>query len=393
MADFAFHPPPQTSSHYSTTPPIYSQLNRLQNGGYPSQQAHGGRGDSFDESAEDESLSEGFIGGTTGESIEEAGHLNKNNNYSGSIVPATSLSSSSYVAQYYRDQSSVNVRNTRPMTAPSSVSAPYFQGGLYANSHHPLPTPSSSFYSPQAEQSNQPFQFTVDNIAPQVNTTAELFRARAFGLPDSTNLNSDSPGGSNGGGSNGVDNSRYGSRGLGGMHNGNGNGRGGGDSIRPATTEGTSTFMFAPPPVPIQEEEEQYYLSGEESSPEDHSRPGTADASNRHPTYQSQSQSSAYAMIDSATAHYNKSTEFNYLSKPMSSSASKRPRRRFDEIERLYTCDYPLCLKAYGTLNHLNSHKTMQKHGPKSTPARKTLFLLSLSLYKIETSKSNYKTC
>ncbi|GAA5907534.1 uncharacterized protein JCM6883_001236 [Sporobolomyces salmoneus] len=49
---------------------------------------------------------------------------------------------------------------------------------------------------------------------------------------------------------------------------------------------------------------------------------------------------------------------------------TKRPRRRFDEIERLYNCDYPGCTKSYGTLNHLNSHKTMQKHGPKSTPAQ-----------------------
>lgn len=55
-------------------------------------------------------------------------------------------------------------------------------------------------------------------------------------------------------------------------------------------------------------------------------------------------------------------------------SVAKRPRRRFEEIERLYTCDYPGCPKAYGTLNHLNSHKSMQKHGPKSTPARECPF-------------------
>jgi hypothetical protein len=46
----------------------------------------------------------------------------------------------------------------------------------------------------------------------------------------------------------------------------------------------------------------------------------------------------------------------------------KRPRRRYDEIERLYQCSWPDCSKAYGTLNHLNAHVTMQKHGSKRSP-------------------------
>lgn len=46
----------------------------------------------------------------------------------------------------------------------------------------------------------------------------------------------------------------------------------------------------------------------------------------------------------------------------------KRPRRRFEEIERLYGCIYPGCTKAYGTLNHLNAHVLMQKHGKKRLP-------------------------
>jgi len=46
----------------------------------------------------------------------------------------------------------------------------------------------------------------------------------------------------------------------------------------------------------------------------------------------------------------------------------KRARRRFDEVERLYDCNYPGCTKAYGTLNHLNAHISMQKHGPKRLP-------------------------
>ncbi|KAF8745522.1 hypothetical protein AX14_008938 [Amanita brunnescens Koide BX004] len=50
-------------------------------------------------------------------------------------------------------------------------------------------------------------------------------------------------------------------------------------------------------------------------------------------------------------------------------AVKKRPRRRYDEIERLYQCSWPNCTKAYGTLNHLNAHVTMQKHGSKRSPS------------------------
>lgn len=51
----------------------------------------------------------------------------------------------------------------------------------------------------------------------------------------------------------------------------------------------------------------------------------------------------------------------------------KRPRRRYDEIERLYTCGWNGCEKSYGTLNHLNAHVAMQKHGEKRLPTGKSL--------------------
>jgi hypothetical protein len=57
-------------------------------------------------------------------------------------------------------------------------------------------------------------------------------------------------------------------------------------------------------------------------------------------------------------------------------NSKKRPRRRFDEIERLYVCNWGECEKAYGTLNHLNAHVHMQKHGPKRLPAGRFLFSL-----------------
>jgi len=56
----------------------------------------------------------------------------------------------------------------------------------------------------------------------------------------------------------------------------------------------------------------------------------------------------------------------------------KRPRRRYDEIERLYHCSWPDCTKSYGTLNHLNAHVVMQKHGPRRLPSGEQCFSLSI---------------
>ncbi|EGN96666.1 hypothetical protein SERLA73DRAFT_57946, partial [Serpula lacrymans var. lacrymans S7.3] len=59
--------------------------------------------------------------------------------------------------------------------------------------------------------------------------------------------------------------------------------------------------------------------------------------------------------------------QYSFVSLP-GNAVKKRPRRRYDEIERLYRCSWPDCTKAYGTLNHLNAHVTMQKHGGKRSP-------------------------
>ncbi|ANB14910.1 hypothetical protein AWJ20_2525 [Sugiyamaella lignohabitans] len=60
-------------------------------------------------------------------------------------------------------------------------------------------------------------------------------------------------------------------------------------------------------------------------------------------------------------------TVYEFVSLPASQN-NKRPRRKYEEIERIYNCSYPSCTKAYGTLNHLNAHVTMQRHGNKRTP-------------------------
>lgn len=49
--------------------------------------------------------------------------------------------------------------------------------------------------------------------------------------------------------------------------------------------------------------------------------------------------------------------------------SSKRKRRRYCEIKRIYTCNFENCKKAYGTLNHLNFHIHLQNHGSKRSPS------------------------
>lgn len=66
-----------------------------------------------------------------------------------------------------------------------------------------------------------------------------------------------------------------------------------------------------------------------------------------------------------------------------SSGHKKRPRRRYDEIERLYGCSWQGCTKSYGTLNHLNAHVGMQKHGAKRAPSGESVYDSDTSGYGI----------
>ncbi|KAH0836697.1 hypothetical protein J3R83DRAFT_8419 [Lanmaoa asiatica] len=87
---------------------------------------------------------------------------------------------------------------------------------------------------------------------------------------------------------------------------------------------------------------------------------GTSTSSNAPTTHQQ-------AHTTGGTSSPSNSKQYSFVSLP-GNAVKKRPRRRYDEIERLYQCSWPNCTKAYGTLNHLNAHITMQKHGPKRSP-------------------------
>ncbi|KAF9218947.1 hypothetical protein BS17DRAFT_718910 [Gyrodon lividus] len=87
---------------------------------------------------------------------------------------------------------------------------------------------------------------------------------------------------------------------------------------------------------------------------------GTSTSSNAPATRQ-------HAHLNGGSNSPSNSKQYSFVSLP-GNAVKKRPRRRYDEIERLYQCSWPDCTKAYGTLNHLNAHVTMQKHGLKRSP-------------------------
>lgn len=75
--------------------------------------------------------------------------------------------------------------------------------------------------------------------------------------------------------------------------------------------------------------------------------------------------------------------EINVFKKP-----EKRKRKKFNEVERFYSCNHPNCNKSYGTLNHLNSHIFLQNHGRKRLPQEFKEIRLKLKLKrKLEREK------
>jgi len=75
----------------------------------------------------------------------------------------------------------------------------------------------------------------------------------------------------------------------------------------------------------------------------------------------------SHAIARPPTGGHPLSTVYSFVPIP-GAQQHKRPRRRYEEIERMYKCGWNGCEKAYGTLNHLNAHVTMQSHGSKRTP-------------------------
>lgn len=58
----------------------------------------------------------------------------------------------------------------------------------------------------------------------------------------------------------------------------------------------------------------------------------------------------------------------------------------------MYKCGWNGCEKAYGTLNHLNAHVTMQSHGAKRTPEGEFVCWSSLRLF-LQVGSASSRIC
>jgi transcription factor CON7 len=87
----------------------------------------------------------------------------------------------------------------------------------------------------------------------------------------------------------------------------------------------------------------------------------------RPPTVRDTAPNDVRSLLTARQGGHPLSTVYSFVPIP-GAQQHKRPRRRYEEIERMYKCGWNGCEKAYGTLNHLNAHVTMQSHGSKRTP-------------------------
>lgn len=294
---------------------------------------------------------------------------------------------------FFNPHPNVNMRNTRPMTAPSGPS--YFNSPSYSAAP-------SAFYAPALQQQQHPqqqhtsanaastygaldlapappplvapgsshghstFQYSVDTSP---NLDYDAFRARGFSLPDMAGAGASDPAGPDSASPTSSSTPFF--------------------YTPPSITPGSTLRTLQPAPPPPPPHADGYYpavldpaqalmpapLAASTSAilppASDLPPPPAAFLQQQRPqtgptpsTRRGSTGGSGGGGGGSGAA----GKQYNFVQQ--AGQSSKRPRRRFDEIERMYNCDYPGCTKAYGTLNHLNSHKTMQKHGPKSTPAR-----------------------
>ncbi|GAA6021654.1 hypothetical protein JCM10207_008100 [Rhodosporidiobolus poonsookiae] len=292
----------------------------------------------------------GAVGATSGA---EYGGLASSEAITSMAPPAPSASYSAATAShsaqgqpFFNPQTvhpSVNTRNTRPMTAPSG---PNYFGSSYSAAPSSFYAPSQQYDAlslapPGSSAGGATFQYQVDH---QPNPDYDNFRTRGFSLPDvaTSGIASDP------------------ALGLGGAED--------------ASPTGNQPFFYTPPQTqtgavrPVTAGA-AYYPTMLDPSVTPVYHPLLPATSAGLPTVVGLPDAGAASSMPRRTSVGSASGKtYNFVQQ--AGGQTKRPRRRYDEIERLYNCDYPGCTKAYGTLNHLNSHKMMQKHGPKSTPAQ-----------------------
>lgn len=126
-----------------------------------------------------------------------------------------------------------------------------------------------------------------------------------------------------------------------------------------------------PPPPPLPQQRQQIYTNRQTLHPNNYYQitPNAAAYITPLPTgpplYHHQQQ--RYPQVSSRveTPFHGSFQPYTQLTVP---AKPKRVRRKAHEMIRLYLCNYPNCKNSYGTLNHLNAHIQIKRHGPKRRP-------------------------
>lgn len=128
--------------------------------------------------------------------------------------------------------------------------------------------------------------------------------------------------------------------------------------IRPGPSPLTPRLFSAPPPKRDRwdtetESEFQHQCMEESAPPPDRPAHNPQDSSPARPAMRLRTSSSSDASMSPrshSTRTIGDSSIINGSQRP------RRPRRRADEVARLYNCAWEGCVKAYSTLSHLQDH-------------------------------------
>ncbi|PVG04709.1 hypothetical protein CPB86DRAFT_11793 [Serendipita vermifera] len=139
--------------------------------------------------------------------------------------------------------------------------------------------------------------------------------------------------------------------------------------FRIASSASTSPSLDRPASRSFSQQQQQYpYSRSSHSRHMSSSRPSTSATSTSYPMSTPQHTPAVFPFIPAQPPRSTPET---------SEGEPRRKRRKYEEIERRYVCGWNGCLKAYGTLNHLNDHVSLQGHGPKR---RSSVFLTGASM-------------
>ncbi|KIL63583.1 hypothetical protein M378DRAFT_79410, partial [Amanita muscaria Koide BX008] len=99
------------------------------------------------------------------------------------------------------------------------------------------------------------------------------------------------------------------------------------------------------------------------------SPPKTGNLTTSNAPFKNNPSSSQSHMADIEQGPDSANRTYSFVALPGNAVKKMQPRRRYDEIERLYRCSWPNCTKVCSTRRILDAHIRLQKHGPMCSPS------------------------